>query len=77
MKGFKLISLFLLFAFWQTAVSDEIVLQNGLNNYDGCEDAWVFGAYYNRNNERSKNYGSETKLAVFYGNNGSATRGST
>jgi hypothetical protein len=80
MKGFGVLPVILLFLFFSMSFSEEVTvtLQNGLNNYDGCEDSWVFGAYYNNNDERSKNYGNETKLSVFYGNNGSEfTRGNT
>ena len=71
MKGLKFSCLCCVFTFFVVAFSDEVTLQNGLNGYTGCEDAWVFGAYYNRNNEKSTNYGTEIKMSVFYGNNGS------
>ena len=79
MKGFKIIPLLLLFALIQVAFSDEVTvtLQNGLDDYTGCEDAWVFGAYYNYSNQRDKNYGTETKKSVFWMNDGSKVREST
>lgn len=78
MKELKILSFCCIFVFFFMASADEVTLQNGLNGYTGCEDAWVFGAYYNRNNEKSTNYGTEAKMSVFYGNNGSElTREST
>ena len=79
MKGLKLLCFCCIFAFVVVAFADvTVTLQNGLNGYDGCEDAWVYGAYYNRNNEKSTNYGNETKMSVFYGRDGSELiRGST
>ena len=78
MKELKILSFCCIFVFFFMAFADEVTLQNGLNGYTGCEDAWVFGAYYNRNNEKSTNYGTETKMSVFFGNNGSElTREST
>lgn len=62
-----LISVFCFQVLW----ADEIVLQNGTNNYDGCEDAWIFGAYYNQKNQKGTNYGNETKLSLFWMNDGS------
>lgn len=72
MKGLKLSCLCCIFTFVVVAFADEITvtLQNGLNSYDGCEDAWVYGAYFNYNNERNTNYGNETKMSVFYGRDG-------
>ena len=80
MKGVIMLPVTLLVLMFSLSFSKDttVILQNGLGQYDGCEDTWVFYAYYNKNNERSKNYGNETKLSIFYGNNGSAfTRGST
>lgn len=78
MKELKILSFCCIFVFFFMASADEVTLQNGLNGYTGCEDAWVFGAYYNNNNEKSTNYGTEAKMSVFYGNNGSElTREST
>ena len=45
MKFFKLLTVFLLFAFMQSLFADEVVLQNGLNGYEGCEDAWIADWY--------------------------------
>ena len=56
----------------------EIVLQNGLSNYNGCEDSWIQGAFLNENNEKDKNYGDETQIKVFWGYDGTKeTTGST
>ena len=42
MKALKLLIVFILVPFVQSIYSDEIVLQNGLNGYSGCEDASIF-----------------------------------
>lgn len=44
-KALKLLTVFLVFAFLQSLWADEVVLQNGLNSYDGCEDAWIADWY--------------------------------
>lgn len=80
MKGIHFLFITLLFAYLSLSSAAEITvtLQNGLNSYDGCDDAWVFGAYYNKDGQKSKNYGTETKMSVFYMNDGSElTREST
>ena len=78
MKQQKILPFLCILAVFFLTLADEIILQNGLNGYTGCEDAWVFGAYRDNNNEKSTNYGTEAKISVFYGNNGSElTRGST
>ena len=41
MKFLKLLTVFLLFACMQSLFADEVVLQNGLNGYEGCEDDWI------------------------------------
>ena len=48
MKALKLLTVVLLFASMQSLWADEVVLQNGLNGYDGCEDAWI-ADWYNYN----------------------------
>ena len=45
MKALKILTLVLLFAGVQSLWADEIVLQNGLNGYEGCEDAWIADWY--------------------------------
>ena len=46
MKFLKLLTLFLLFVSLQSVWAEETVtLQNGLNSYDGCEDAWIADWY--------------------------------
>ena len=76
MKGLKILSFCCIFSFFFISYAEEVILQNGLNGYTGCEDAWVFGAYYDRT-QRDKNFGNDSKLTVFYGRDGSAMRGST
>ena len=73
MKELKILSFLCIFVFFFIAFADEVTLQNGLNGYTGCEDAWVFGAYYDRT-QRDKNFGNDSKLTVFYGRDGSTTR---
>ena len=42
MKALMLLLVCILVTFVQSISSDEIVLQNGLNGYSGCEDASIF-----------------------------------
>ena len=46
MKALKLLIVFILVPFVQSIYSDEIVLQNGLNGYEGCEDAIIQETWY-------------------------------
>lgn len=45
MKALKLLTVVFLFVCIQSLWADEIVLQNGLNGYEGCEDAWIADWY--------------------------------
>lgn len=60
MKTLKILYVILISAFFAASFADqeEIVLQNGLNGYDGCIDAFV------HNQNSSTNYGDATILEV-------------
>ncbi len=60
MKFTKSFFLLLLFWFVSTLIADTIVLQNGLEGYDGCNDSYI---YVNRS---SSNYGSLDSLSAKY-----------
>lgn len=61
MKALKLLSVFLLLVLMQTLFADEIMLQNGLNGYDGCVDASIL-------NDGTGNTGTSEKLAIEFEN---------
>ncbi len=46
-----------------------VILQNGLNDYSGCSDTYIYDGYYN-NDLDSTNFGNNKDLVVFWGNNG-------
>ena len=52
------------------AATDSVVLQNGLNEYTGCADAWLHDGYYSSSNDND-NHGDDDELVVYYGNDGS------
>ena len=57
MKTLELIIVFLIFSFVQSIWADEIVLQNGLNGYEGCEDAFLMEDF-------SDNFGDRDFLVI-------------
>ncbi len=62
--------LFLLYFHPGSARDTTVVLQNGLNEYTGCVDTYLFDGYFD-NSLDSNNYKDQKDLIVFWGNNGS------
>lgn len=66
MKAFKFFAVLLLSAGLYIASADvtagviEVVLQDGLNGYDGCEDSYIY------NSCSSSNYGTKTTMEMIY-----------
>ncbi len=63
----SILSVYLIALFAET---DSVVLQNGLNEYNGCIDAWLHDGYYSSSND-NMNHGDDDELIVYYGNDGS------
>lgn len=63
LKSFML-SIAMITVLW--AKDSTIILQNGLNGYDGCEDTYAYSNYYD-SDEANVNFEGETTLKVFYG----------
>ncbi len=62
-----ILSVYLITLFAETVT---VELQNGLDEYTGCDDAWLHDGYYNSSND-NQNFGDDDELAVYYGNDGS------
>ena len=61
MNFLKLLSAIFILTIMQSLFADEIVLQNGLNGYEGCEDASIL-------NDGTGNTGTNDKLALEFEN---------
>lgn len=61
---FSLLSAALVASLW--AGDTTIILQNGLNGYNGCEDASLFNHYYDTSFAEI-NYGEDSSLNILYG----------
>lgn len=61
MKSFiaSVILLYLIFSHFEIG-ANEVILQTGLNSYDGCDDTYIWSQ------RPDENYGSEDKLGSKY-----------
>ena len=63
----SLIIFLIILPFQITFASSTIILQNGLNGYEGCDDAHIWQGYKSHAID-SQNFGDKERLVVYYGN---------